>query len=390
MSYTKTRFSPEWVGPHKNFRPQPSSSAPTSAGAGHTYFNTTDDTLYVRNANNDGWRVAGIGDGKLTNAHISGSAAIALSKLATDPLDRANHTGTQEADTISDLTTAIDERITAAGLSATATDHKDPVRLRLNRTAAGMGAFSPGGNQIDRSQQGVTLDIGERVFVVCSEAPEKSGIYITTDLANGFLGLTRATDADANDEVTYGMTVKVLEGTYAKYQYVLANIGSVTVGTTELEFVEFPPVSGLTGASNQITITGLQIGISGSYAGQSSITTLGTISSGTWNGTVVGLAYGGLGVNASNTSGKKTARDNLKAVGVYAGTITGDGSATEFSSGFAASDHGLNTVFGVLGLDNSGNQVNLSFSRDGDGDVTITCEGPLTAGEQVPVFLLGL
>jgi len=40
--------------------------------------------------------------GAIVNADINGSAAIALSKLATDPLARANHTGTQVLSTISD------------------------------------------------------------------------------------------------------------------------------------------------------------------------------------------------------------------------------------------------------------------------------------------------
>ncbi|WP_395736267.1 hypothetical protein [Prosthecobacter sp.] len=43
-----------------------------------------------------------ITDGTIVNADISSSAAIALSKLATDPLARANHTGTQTLSTISD------------------------------------------------------------------------------------------------------------------------------------------------------------------------------------------------------------------------------------------------------------------------------------------------
>src|SRR4051812_46104828 len=46
----------------------------------------------------------------LTGAILNGDLAggIALSKLATDPLARANHTGTQLAATISDFTTARD------------------------------------------------------------------------------------------------------------------------------------------------------------------------------------------------------------------------------------------------------------------------------------------
>ena len=45
---------------------------------------------------------AKIADNTITNTNINASAAIALSKLATDPLARANHTGTQAMATISD------------------------------------------------------------------------------------------------------------------------------------------------------------------------------------------------------------------------------------------------------------------------------------------------
>src|SRR6185312_15262606 len=45
---------------------------------------------------------ADITDGTIVNADISAAAAIALTKLATDPLARANHTGTQTMSTISD------------------------------------------------------------------------------------------------------------------------------------------------------------------------------------------------------------------------------------------------------------------------------------------------
>jgi len=46
---------------------------------------------------------ADLADDAVTNAKVSATAAIALSKLATDPLARANHTGTQAAGTITGL-----------------------------------------------------------------------------------------------------------------------------------------------------------------------------------------------------------------------------------------------------------------------------------------------
>lgn len=50
---------------------------------------------------------AKIADGAIVNADINAAAAIALSKLATDPLARANHTGTQTASTVSDFDTQV-------------------------------------------------------------------------------------------------------------------------------------------------------------------------------------------------------------------------------------------------------------------------------------------
>jgi hypothetical protein len=50
---------------------------------------------------------ADIVDGTIVNSDINASAAIALSKLATDPLARANHTGSQTASTISDFDTQV-------------------------------------------------------------------------------------------------------------------------------------------------------------------------------------------------------------------------------------------------------------------------------------------
>jgi hypothetical protein len=50
---------------------------------------------------------AAIAANTIVDADINASAAIALSKLATDPLARANHTGTQTASTVSDFDTQV-------------------------------------------------------------------------------------------------------------------------------------------------------------------------------------------------------------------------------------------------------------------------------------------
>lgn len=66
-------------------------------------------------------------------------------------------------------------------------------------------------------------------------------------------------------------------------------------------------VTSVSGTTNRITVTNGTtapvIDIAATYVGQSSITTVGTIGTGTWNGTVIGAAYGGTGVanNAAST-----------------------------------------------------------------------------------------
>lgn len=66
-------------------------------------------------------------------------------------------------------------------------------------------------------------------------------------------------------------------------------------------------VSSVTGTANRIAISGTSadpiIDISSAYVGQNSITTLGTIGTGTWNGTAIGTAFGGTGTATTFTQG---------------------------------------------------------------------------------------
>jgi len=83
----------------------------------------------------------------------------------------------------------------------------------------------------------------------------------------------------------------------------------------------------ITGTSNRLTVTngdGVSgnptLDISSSYVGQATITTLGTVTTGTWNATAVAGQYGGTGVN---NSGKTiTLGGNLTTSGAYAATLT--------------------------------------------------------------------
>jgi hypothetical protein len=93
------------------------------------------------------------------------------------------------------------------------------------------------------------------------------------------------------------------------------------IASTDLNNTSF--VTSVSGTTNQITVTGTltpTLSISTGYVGQTSITTLGTISTGTWQGSVIGPTYGGTGVN--NGSSTLTLSGNVSFTGAYTLAVT--------------------------------------------------------------------
>jgi len=91
------------------------------------------------------------------------------------------------------------------------------------------------------------------------------------------------------------------------------SVAALTAGT----------VTSVSGTTNRITSTGGAtpvIDISASYVGKSSITTLATIGTGVWQGTLVAGQYVGRGV--VNTGKATTLGDNLTTSGAFALTLT--------------------------------------------------------------------
>jgi len=214
---------------------------------------------------------------------------------------------------------------------------------------------------------GIALAVGNRVLVKNQTTGEDNGIYV---VASG--AWTRADDCDnaPGVEVTSGMFTFVEEGTTnADSGWVLTTDGAITVGTTALSFVQFSGAgqitaglglsktgntldvnvangieisgdnvqlastvagNGLTytngvldvvGTADRISVSVNAVDIASTYVGQNTITTLGTVTTGVWNGSVIGYAYGGTGqssyakgdivyASAANTLSKLTAGTN--------------------------------------------------------------------------------
>jgi hypothetical protein len=155
----------------------------------------------------------------------------------------------------------------------------------------------------------VLLVPGNRVLVKDQGSALTNGIY---DVVSG-AAWTRSADADVSSKVVAGMFCLVEEGTINKDKgFVLTTDNPIVLNTTGLTFAQFSGAgdivagNGLTksgntinvvGTSNRISVAADSIDISAAYAGQNTITTLGTIGTGIWQGNTITGTYGGTGVN---------------------------------------------------------------------------------------------
>jgi len=213
-------------------------------------------------------------------------------------------------------------------------DVKASVRVATTANLAatysnGAGTLTNSGSQAALAIDGVTLLVTQRVLVKNQTAAAQNGFYKVTTVGDGSTNwvLTRTPDADAASELTAGAFTFAEEGTAnGDNGYVLSTNGAITLGTTAITFEQFSGAgqitagNGLTksgntidavGTANRIAVAADTIDIASTYVGQSSITTLGTIATGTWAATDVAVAHGGTGLSSftgdaimiSNTAG---------------------------------------------------------------------------------------
>jgi len=190
---------------------------------------------------------------------------------------------------------------------------------------------------------GVTLATGDRVLVKNQSTASQNGIYVVQ--ASG--AAVRATDFDADAEVTPGAFAFVEEGTTnADTGWVLTTNGTITVGSTSLAFAQFSGAGNITagdgltkdgntinavGTVGRISVAADSIDISTAYAGQTSIATLGTVTTGVWSATAIGPTKGGTGLTTV-PKGSVLGANTLDTVTAVQGGTT-DGILTYSASG---------------------------------------------------------
>lgn len=289
----------------------------------------------------------------------------------------------------------------------TGLDVKESVKLATN---AVLPAYSYASNVITAGANGaltvdgIAVDAGLRILVKneISSNAAYNGIYVVTDTGSPstpFI-LTRASDADSNLEVTPGMFTFVEQGaTWADTGWVLQTDGTVTLGSTNLTFVQFS-AAGQLSAGNGLTKTGLtldvvgtadritanadSIDIASTYAGQTSITTLGTITTGTWDATTVAVTAGGTGAESFTDNGVIYGNGSSALDVTAAGTENqvlraGSGGVPSFG---AVSLSASAAVTGQLQIANGG----TSASTEVTARQNLAAGGVQGAGVSVPVL----
>ena len=254
---------------------------------------------------------------------------------------------------------------------------------------------------------GVTLVAGNRVLVKDQSTATENGIYVA--VASG--AASRSSDANGTadtGELKPGTFTFVEEGsTHSDKGFVVSTNGTITIDSTSIAWTQFSGAGSFTAGdglsqsgntinvnvtANRTAITADAIDIASTYVGQSSITTLGTIATGVWNGTDVAVADGGTG--SSTAAG---ARTNLGIV-TSAGTSTTSTPALAriAKQACAASAAGTSSTT-VTHLFNSSDVIvqiyEVSSGATVIGDVvrtnadtvTVTLLGTITAGDYVIV-----
>jgi hypothetical protein len=282
-----------------------------------------------------------------------------------------------------------------------ALDIKDSVRVattaNLTATAAGSGptkTLTNAGTQAAITVDSIVLVAGNRILVKDQTTGADNGIYTVTVVGTASTNwvLTRAEDADTSTEVSPGMFAFVEEGTVnGNNGFVLTTDAPVTLDTTALVFVQFSGAgqivagAGLTksgntidvvGTANRITVAADSVDIASTYVGQTSITTLGTIGTGTWQGSVVGATYGGTGVN--NGANTLTLAGSVTHSGAFTQTFTATAatSVTLPTTGTLATLAGSETFTNkTLSTGSTWNGNTIGVAYGGTGLTTATARG---------------
>lgn len=361
--------------PVRQFRIEVGAVAPADPQVGQWWTDTSVSPAKVKWWDGTKWVNAdgtSIPAGFITDSLINNAAGIQLSKLATDPLARANHTGTQPASTISDFDTQVRSsrldqmsaptsnvdlngvRLTnlsapvapgdaanksyvdnaRAGISV-----KDPVRV----VAAGNINITNPGATID----GISLNAGDRVLLIGQNNGNQNGIWVWNGASDA---MTLGNDADSAGDIPDGAIVAVAEGTSANYQYMQQGASGGAPGSWTQDWHVFAIGGQTYTAGNGLTITGTQFSLDAP----------------------VSVANGGTGASTP-----VQARANLGATTKYAADLGALSAGVSYTI-----NHGLNSTDVVVAFKTTDDSrvIDLDWATTGANSMAVYPDISMAAG----------
>ena len=329
-----------------------------------------------------------------------GGAETLTNKTLTSPVLNGSLSGTAflDEDTMSSnsaVATASQQSIKAyvdavsSGLDLKESSHAAStanLSSAYNNGSSGVGAtLTNNSTQAALTVDGQLMVAAERLLVKDQTAGLQNGIYTVTTVGTGSSNwvLTRATDFDGSpsNEVDSGAFTFVETGTVnADSGWVVTTDGTITIGTTAISFSQFSGAGQITagagmtksgntlnviGTANKITVSANAVTIATTYVGQNTITTLGTITTGTWNGTAIAnanlanstMAVGGVTLTLGGT-------DTTPAFNLSDGTAyPGDNSLVTVGTIGTGTWQGTAVADGYLG-------AGINANKLADGSVT--------------------
>lgn len=206
------------------------------------------------------------------------AGSVANTALTTNPLARANHTGTQTAATVSDFDTQVrtsrldqmaaptvavgmnSQKLTSLANGSAASDSAafGQIQTAIDAAVAGLDwkeavrVASTANLTLSAAQtiDGVAVVAGDRVLAKDQTTASANGIYIVAAGA-----WTRSTDADTSADIK-DMSVLIAEGTANQGTQWKLTTDAITLGTTALTYVQHGAGGTAYTAGNGLTLTG--------------------------------------------------------------------------------------------------------------------------------------
>lgn len=221
----------------------------------------------------------------------------------------------------------------------------------------------------------------------------QNGVYVYTDNGTTYT-LTRADDASTASQLQ-GASIYVQEGTtYGTSSWVQSNYNADTFD--ELVWVQFSGASLITdgagllkngntlsviGTANRISVTPDNVDIDANYVGQTSITTLGTVATGTWSANTIAVNKGGTGATTASaalenlgltaTASEINTLDGIVAPSGLETRIAGiESTASSLAttvSGKATTGSSSDVTFGIV----TANNYNVAVTAEASDSITL-------------------